>query len=159
MERLEKIEKLRERAQVSYDEAKEALEVANGDLLDALIYLEEQGKVKPPSGDGYFRSQADDEEKEEEGNYEREESKKQRGRGFEEALESFWDFICAIVTKLNQTHFQIETKTGTAFSMPLTVLVVLAIFLPGFTLPALIIGFFLGYFLDYRFKFIDSDKS
>ena len=46
MEMLEKIDKLRERANVSYEEAKEALEASDGDLLDAMIYLERQGKVK-----------------------------------------------------------------------------------------------------------------
>ena len=46
MEDFEKIEKLRERANVTYEEAKEALNAANGDLLDAMIYLERQGKVK-----------------------------------------------------------------------------------------------------------------
>lgn len=45
---LELIEKLRERANVSYEEAKEALEKCNGDIVDALIYLEKQDKIKPP---------------------------------------------------------------------------------------------------------------
>jgi len=42
---LEKIDKLRERMDVSYKEAKEALERAGGDLLEALVLLEaERGK-------------------------------------------------------------------------------------------------------------------
>ncbi|MEN6389200.1 MAG: DUF4342 domain-containing protein [Syntrophomonas sp.] len=45
---LELIEMLRERANVSYEEAKEALEKCNGDIVDALIYLEKQDKIKPP---------------------------------------------------------------------------------------------------------------
>ena len=57
MEKLEMIEKLRERAQVTYDEAREALEQADGDLLDALIILERQGKVAPPKGGGYYSSE------------------------------------------------------------------------------------------------------
>jgi DNA-binding Lrp family transcriptional regulator len=43
---LEQIEALRERANVSYAEAKEALEMCNGDLVEALIYLEKSNKVK-----------------------------------------------------------------------------------------------------------------
>ena len=42
---LEQIDLVMERAQVSYTEAKEALEATNGDLLEALLYLEKQGKV------------------------------------------------------------------------------------------------------------------
>lgn len=53
---LEQVEKLREKANVSYDEAKAALEAANGDMLEALINLEKQGKVVPPEGGGYYRS-------------------------------------------------------------------------------------------------------
>ena len=44
MDQLEKVDKLRERANVSYEEAKEALEASNWDLLDAMVYLEKHGK-------------------------------------------------------------------------------------------------------------------
>ena len=53
MDELEKVEKLRERANVSYEEAKEALDKSNGDLLDAMVYLEKQGKVKSPEQTSY----------------------------------------------------------------------------------------------------------
>ena len=49
MNHLEKVEKLRQRADVSYEEAKEALESCDWDILDALILLESQGKVKAPA--------------------------------------------------------------------------------------------------------------
>lgn len=45
---LEQIDLLRERAKVSYQDAKEALEFCNGNMVDALIYLEKQNKVKIP---------------------------------------------------------------------------------------------------------------
>ena len=35
----EKVEKLRERANVTYEEARDALNEANGDLLDAMVLL------------------------------------------------------------------------------------------------------------------------
>ena len=47
MDEFEKVEKLRQRANISYEEAKEALEKSEGDLLDAMIYLEGQGKISP----------------------------------------------------------------------------------------------------------------
>lgn len=46
MNNLEKVEKLRERANVTYEEAKKALEECDWDMLDALVKLESQGKVK-----------------------------------------------------------------------------------------------------------------
>ena len=39
---LEKIDEVRKRANVSYGEAKEALESCNGDVVEALIYLEKE---------------------------------------------------------------------------------------------------------------------
>jgi NACalpha-BTF3-like transcription factor len=42
---LELIEILRERANISYEEAKEALEKCNNDVVEALIYLEKQDKI------------------------------------------------------------------------------------------------------------------
>jgi len=43
---LEQIEALRERAHVSYEEAKDALEKCNGDIVEALVYLEKNNKIK-----------------------------------------------------------------------------------------------------------------
>lgn len=48
MENFEKVEKLVQKANVSYEDAKKALEDANGDILDAMIALEKEGKVKKP---------------------------------------------------------------------------------------------------------------
>ena len=44
---LEQVEALRARAEVSYEEARAALEDSGGDLLDALISLERAGKLRP----------------------------------------------------------------------------------------------------------------
>ena len=49
MEEFEKVERLVAKANVTYEDAKKALEESNGDMLDAMIYLEKQGKVKAPS--------------------------------------------------------------------------------------------------------------
>ncbi|GAB6085730.1 DUF4342 domain-containing protein [Alkaliphilus crotonatoxidans] len=43
---LEQIDLLRKRANVGYEEAKQALEQAQGSLVDALVYLEKQNKIK-----------------------------------------------------------------------------------------------------------------
>ena len=53
MTEFEKVEKLRMRADVSYEEAKKALDEANGDILDAMIILENQGKTIKPSKESY----------------------------------------------------------------------------------------------------------
>ena len=57
MNEFEKVEKLREKANVTYEEAREALNQANGDLLDAMVILEQQGKVKSPEQSVYTTTQ------------------------------------------------------------------------------------------------------
>ena len=47
---IEKVDKLVERADVSYEVAKEALESVNGDMLDAVILLEREGRLGPNAG-------------------------------------------------------------------------------------------------------------
>ena len=48
MASLETVDKLRDRTGVSYDDAREALDSSDGDVLDALIWLEKNGKIEPP---------------------------------------------------------------------------------------------------------------
>ena len=45
MEKLEKVELVREKCKVSYEEAREALEACNYDVLDAIVMLEQEHKV------------------------------------------------------------------------------------------------------------------
>ena len=47
---LEQVERLREKANISYEEAKAVLEEAGGNLLDALILLEQRGKIHSGAG-------------------------------------------------------------------------------------------------------------
>ena len=56
MENLEKVEKLRERAEVTYEEARAALEENNWDLLDAMVALERAGKTKAPEKKNFSTS-------------------------------------------------------------------------------------------------------
>jgi len=44
---LEQIDELRKRANVSYEDAKNALDQSDGNLIEALVYLEKQNKIKP----------------------------------------------------------------------------------------------------------------
>lgn len=48
---LEQVEKVRSCTGASYEEAKAALEAAGGNVLDAVILLEQQGKTGPHRGD------------------------------------------------------------------------------------------------------------
>ncbi len=57
MEEFEKVERIVEKANVSYEDAKKALEESGGDMLDAMIWLEKAGKVKAPSQSSFNTQQ------------------------------------------------------------------------------------------------------
>lgn len=52
MERIELVELVREKAGVSYSDAKEALDASDDDLLDALVWLEAQGRSQTRAAHG-----------------------------------------------------------------------------------------------------------
>ena len=56
MDEFEKVEKLREKANVSYEEARDALRASDGDILDAMVYLEKLGKVEAPKESSHTTS-------------------------------------------------------------------------------------------------------
>lgn len=151
MEKLERIEKLRERAQVSYDEAKEAYEYADGDLLEALIYLERQGKVQAPKSGGYHKSEyvtePQVEEKNGRGNYERKEY-----TAFKETLDKVWKFFYGLFQKGNSIDFEILKEKEHMISFPVTILVLLLIFAPWLTIGFVIAGLFFGFHYQFVSK-------
>ena len=49
MDRLNLVEKLRTKTGITYEDAKMVLEINNWDILDAILDLERQGKIKGPS--------------------------------------------------------------------------------------------------------------
>ncbi len=152
MATLEQVEKLRERANVSYDEAKEALEATNGDLLEAIIYLEKQGKVGAPAGGGYYSSQkdagADDPQAEPNkngtGNY---------GESFSDILKRFGRFCAKMFHKGNTNTFQVIRGGESKAVFPVTVLILLLLFAFWISVPLLIIGLFFG----FRYRFVGPD--
>jgi len=139
MDRIEMVEKLREKAGVSYEEAKAALETANWDLLDAVVLLEKEGKVSD-AGYSTKKEQADKEEKA------KSKQEKQKSDGFEK----FMGFLGRVIHKGNTNSLVILKDGERKFSLPVTALVLLLIFGFYVTLPLLIIGLFFSF--HYRFE-------
>ena len=155
MTKLEQIEKLREKANVSYDEAKSALETADGDLLDAIIYLEKQGKVKAPAGEGYYSSSGADGSGSENG-YEKADQKI-TGESFSETIEKIGKFCVSVINKGNAASFEVLKDHESLAKFPLTVVALLLIFLPYVTIPLILIGMVFNY--RYRFNGINSHDA
>ncbi len=148
---LEQVEKLCERANVTYDEAKAMLEETNGDLLEAVIKLEKEGRIKAPKGNGYFNS-GDSQSAGDTGP----DTKKpevqtvvNEGTSFGDSLNSFFRWCGKVLHVGNTNSFKVKKDGKNVMMIPVTVLVILLLFAFWITIPVLIIGLFFG----YRYKF------
>jgi len=144
MDRIEMVDKLREKAGVSYEEAKAALEKNDWDLLDAIVSLEQEGKVKETS----FSTKKEEPEKEKQNTY-YEQAQQPRSDGFERFLK----WCGRVLHKGNTNHIQINRHNEKQLSLPMTAFVLLLIFFPYVVIPLLIVGLFFG----FHYKFVGAD--
>lgn len=152
MDNLEKVEKIREKTGVSYEDAKAALEVNSYDVLDAIVYLEKQGKVTPPKVSTYTTGQEQQSEafSQAQQTYEKDCQKKSTG----DVLGRFCRFCGKLLKKGCDTTFEISREGKQVAALPVLLLVLCAIFAFWITLPLLIVGLFLG--CRYQFRGFDS---
>ena len=159
MTELEKVEKLREKADVSFTEAKEALEHAGGDILEALIWLENQGKAVVPAGGGFFSGSGT-----QSGEYRYQERAKgseyaNRGESFSSLMKKFGRFCLKMINKGNTNFLDATSKGGEhMFSCPVTVLVLLLLCFFWITVPLFIISLFLGFRYHFRGEEFGKDS-
>lgn len=141
MEQFEKVEKLRERANVSYEEAREALEQANWDLLDAMVYLEKMGKVQGPKESSYSTSY------EEQTQYasvrdtvheQQHHSSEGFGKKLGRMLKKFWKWS-------NENEFRVSRYGQDIIKVPFWVFLIFFLFLGwNLALPVMIVALFFG---------------
>ena len=156
MATMEHVEKLREKANVSYTEAKAALDACGDDLLEALLYLERQGKVTPPEQGGYYSSKS--EQKEQPSNTsEPAHSGEPKGESFSELMGRFFRWVRGLFIKGCENMFDVQRGDSQIITMPVIVLVLLLIFCFWLVIPLLIIGLFFG--CRYRFRGKDVERT
>ena len=158
MTTLEQVEKLRAMANVSYDEAKAALDESNGDLLQAIINLEKQGKVNAPTGGGYYNSQKSADASAatyRENCWEKHTKNCHGGENFISLMKKFGRFCLKMIRKGNTNSFEVLKGEESKASAPVTAFALLLIFIPWITIPLLIIGLFFG----FRYRFNGPDLS
>jgi len=164
---LEQVEKLREYADISYDEAKTALENAGGDILQALIDLERAGKVKPPQGGGRYNSGSITESfnQQNEQNYSGknpagEHANYNRGGGsaFSRNMRKFIRWLGEMIHKGNINAIIIERDGAEVMKLPITVLVILLLFVFWFVVPLMVVGLFFNFRYYFRGPDIKNAK-
>ena len=155
MENFEKVEKLREKTGVSYEDAKNVLEQCNYDILDAMIELERQGKVAAPNEGTYTAGASKDMENVKKFEIAQKQYEKDcNSNGFKEGCRKLGNFIKMLFEKSIEIQFCVNKDGQKLAAVPVLVLVILLLGFFWVTLPLLIIGLFFG----FTYNFIGDDK-
>ena len=147
MDRIEMVERLREKTGVSYEEAKAALEASDWDLLDAVVMLEKQGKVHDNTAYSTKRGAADEEKQAN--------AKQQKPKG--EGFDNFMAWVGRVIHKGNINSLVVLRSGEKKFSLPVTAVVLLLVFGFYVTVPLMIVGLFFGF--HYKFTGPDLGKD
>lgn len=166
---LEMVERLREKAPVTYAQARQALEYSGGNLLDALIYLEEQGTIPREEG-AYFstRNEASPPPPKEDPlpvPTKGKETKKEKTRHLFNGIRVVvvppkgegkrW--LSTLRRWLIDNELEIWRRDQPVTALPVLILVLLLVFVYWLMIPALILGLFLGF--RYRFSGPDLERD
>ena len=135
MDHYEMVESLRAKANVTYEEAKAALEASDWDMLDALVLLESEGKV---NGAPEFTTK------------EKADETRHTIRNGKGSLSKLGAWIRKMITLGNQNQFVISRKGSELVAMPLTVMALLMVLVWPFSLILLFVGLCLGTRYTFR---------
>ena len=157
MDHFEMVEKLRAKANVSYEEAKAALEKSDWDMLDALVLLENEGKVKDAPEAKEYTTQ---EKKEYNWNTKNGEVRVT----FSSAMSKLWAWIKKMFQKGNANYLVISRRNRSLpsqpleelISVPLTLLVLVIFFLWHYIIFGIVLVF-LSVVLGARYSFRGPD--
>lgn len=158
MENLKLVEKLKDKANISYEEAKEILEANNWDILDAIIYLEEKGKMKRPSTSTFYTNENKDTYSNDYNIviYDKKEGKRssRKTNGFEGIFEA----LCRIIDTCNNIFFEISKDGRMFLKIPITVLILLLMFTFWIVIPLIIVGLFFDIEFSVSSKRVNTEK-
>ena len=140
MNTLEKVEALREKANISYEEAKAVLDEANEDLLDAIVILEREGKILRPETEvvAFIDEAEDDTSEKSADNITEEKSKKEKSHCDRKVSKTMKKIID--VLKNNSLH--IVRKNEVLFTLPAWAFALLLLFTWKWLVPVMIISLF-----------------
>ena len=122
MNEFEKVTKLVEIAHVSYEDAKKALDEANGDILDAMINLEKQGKVNNAPKQAQYTTGASAASPYRDVPAVVEQSKDTKGKSF---FRDLGDGIKRIARYTVDNYVKVERKGDTIIKLPLWISIIL----------------------------------
>lgn len=152
MDKLELVDKLRDKAKINYEDAKEALENSNWDILEAMLYLEKKGIIEGPSVSIFYSNEYKESYDSEGGEaYNNDNINKdsyKNNYNFEGIIEA----ICKVIDNCNNIFLKIKKEERVFVNTPLTVVIILLFFSFWITIPLAILGLF------FDIEFIISSK-
>ena len=153
MERFEMAETLSRKAGVTLEEARQALEENEWDMLDAMIALERRGRVSEP--EPVVVNSAPQSEYSIPGVPQPVKSTTQREPVLTNGFAELWGYIKKFVLLLVKTDFTVVRKEKEFLSFPVFVLVLLLIVCFWVTMPLLLIGLFFG----CKYRFVGTNRK
>ncbi|WP_034849582.1 DUF4342 domain-containing protein [Clostridium hydrogeniformans] len=131
---IEQIDELRKRVNVSYEDAKEALENSNEDILEAILYLEKNGKIK------------------------KEEENKDNGESFSKVACGFIGWCKKWIKKGNRNYLTVTKRDNVILKLSLTISAIIIIIAPYISIPLLILALFTGHKFRVHGEDVDNTK-
>ncbi|EPB8145388.1 ubiquitin [Clostridium perfringens] len=158
MEKLKLVDKLKNKANISYEEAKDALEKSNWDMLEAMLYLEAHGKVKKPSISIFYTNESKESYNENGEVVNLKEDTNENNFENKNSFEGVFEAICKAIDTCNNIFIEIIRNSRVILKIPFTVLIVLLFFAFWIVIPLMIIGLFFNMEFLVSSKKIDVDK-
>lgn len=144
MESHKLIEKLKNETNISYEQAKIALEKSEWDILDAVLYLEELEKIPKPSVNIYYTNEERENKKSREIFINKNQENTYKNRKKENKFEGIFVRVCKIIDTCNNIFFEIKKDNRTFLRMPITVVILLLLFTFWLVIPLFILGLFIN---------------
>lgn len=158
MDNLDKVEKLKERADISYDEARAVLEECDWDLLEAVIRLEEQGRISSEGkGEYSTKGTSSDSPKNPQELAESYNSYQESKKGEKSFFETISDIVKYIAKKGCENEFIVKRHSRRMFSIPVLLFAILIVAFFWCILILMLIGLFFGF--SYNFSGPDLGKK
>ena len=144
MESHKLIEKLKNETNISYEEAKIALEKSEWDILDAVLYLEELEKIPKPSVNIYYTNEERENKKSREIFINKNQDNTYKNGKKETKFEGLFVRVCKIIDTCNNIFLEIKKENRTFLRIPITVVTLLLLFAFWLAIPLFILGLFLS---------------
>lgn len=157
MEKLRMIEELKNKVNISHEEAENALENNQWDILDAIVYLEQRGVIRKPVTSVFYTNQYEKTHSNTEVlNLKKDE--KDNNSKHKKRSEGFFEVVCKIIDNFNNIFIEIRRHGDIILKIPVTVLILLVFFAFWMIIPLIIVGFIFDIEFFVKAKCFNPDK-